>query len=188
MAQSNCHRGHIWVDGGGLGETYLCISQSSSCTCHSRIARLLYFFLSFLPHMYHSNPTRIDRSSMVRSAWVSCLYHYTGIVSIQNVPFVSHHRYTHIAMLSVCNSPTSSASLSPLLSKQLPNPLHHTILLRVVRVVFTRDLKHRWERFAECVDFASYPFCDLSPSHQYTIIPAHSSRTAPSSSLAIPCA
>jgi len=52
-------------------------------------------------------------------------------------------------------------SCASLFSKQLPHPLHHTILLRIIRVVFTRYLQHGRKRLRITIYSASYLVCDL---------------------------
>src|SRR6266536_335452 len=48
-----------------------------------------------------------------------------------------------------------------LLPKQPPHPPQHTIFLRIVRMILTRDLEYRREVLRVCVNRIPYPLCDL---------------------------
>lgn len=69
------------------------------------------------------------------------------------MPYVLHQQ----RCIPYITHPSFAAALwSILLPKQLPHPLHHTVLLWVVRVVFTRYLQHRRECLCKAVDLMPY--------------------------------
>lgn len=55
-----------------------------------------------------------------------------------------------------------TTNIPALLSKQTAHPLQYTVLIRVVRVVFTWDLEDSGERIGEGVDTVADTLCDLS--------------------------
>ena len=107
--------------------------------------------------------------AMCNPSVISTYLHY---IPRQTARDLSNNNHNHPPTLPSSPSPISSPPRFPLYPSQLlnlnysfpkqpPHPLQHTILLRIIRVVLTRDLQHGWERFGVGVYGASYPLCDL---------------------------
>lgn len=135
-----------------------------SMTCSTRQGRCQCVVVVRVQHGYRVYITTLAPSRNVPSTHT---HWCPGCSSHGSIPFA--------IILPLCRStPHALLRSCHLLSKQLPNPLHHAIFLRIIRMVFAWDLQYRWKCFSESVDFASYPFCDLSePSCQHTVRMIH---------------
>lgn len=83
-------------------------------------------------------------------------------------PYVALTRSTWQSFrIQPCNPSTPDVGLLP---KHSPHPFKYTILLRIVWVVFTRNLQHSRKRVRKGIDTCPDSFGNLALSHRVSII------------------